>query len=67
MDQYIMKSKALHFEDTDTACKVMQTINPGVQKGLGKTVASFVKEEWNKEVSTMLIKGLRAKFSQIGF
>ena len=67
MELYIMKSKALHFDDTDIACKVMEAINQGVQKGLGKKVAGFVKEEWDKEVPTMLIKGLRAKFSQVGF
>ena len=30
-------------------------------------MSCFVKEEWDKEVPTMLIKGLRAKFSQVGF
>ena len=45
----------------------MQAINAGVQKGLGKKVAGFVKEEWDKEVPTMLIKGLRTTFSQVGF
>ena len=45
MTQYIMKRKALHFDDKDIECKVMLAINPNVQKGLGKKVAGFVKED----------------------
>ena len=45
MKQHIMKNKAMHIDDTDTECKVMQIINPSVQKGLGKKVTGFVKEQ----------------------
>ena len=45
---------------------IMQTINPSVQKD-GKKMAGFVKETSHKEMPTLLIKGLKAKFSQVGF
>ena len=45
----------------------MQTINPGVQKHLGKKVAGFVKAEWGKKVPTRFVQGLRAKISEVRF
>ena len=64
MEQYIMKTKALHFGDTDTAAKVMAEKEPGYQKELGKKVAGFDLKRWREEVPKMLKTGLTAKFSQ---
>lgn len=65
MEQYLMASKALHFKDTDIKAKVMQTHDPVAQKHLGKQVAGFDRNEWEEAASEILLRGLRAKFSQV--
>ena len=64
MEQYLMTSKARHFDDTDTVVQIMKTKNPGQQKGLGKRVADFDLEKWRKVVPQILLMGVRAKFTQ---
>jgi hypothetical protein len=64
MEQYIMQSKALHFQDTDIAAKVMSTTDPVQQKRYGKMIFDFDKKEWQKAIPEILLKGLTAKFMQ---
>lgn len=64
VEQYLMEQKALQFKDTETASRIMKTSDPVVQKQLGKSVAGFDRDKWEKAVPEVLLKGLRAKFIQ---
>ena len=66
VDQYLTKTKALHFKDTDNAAKVMQAENPGYQKGLGKKVTGFDLEEWCQAVPGVLKKAVLAQVLSSG-
>ena len=63
-EQYIMYQKAILFGDTNTATKIMQQSNPGVQKGIGKNVVGFNKHRWEAAADKIFLRGLRAKFAQ---
>ena len=64
MEQYLMQKKALHFDDTATAAKVMESTSAPQQKALGKQVVNFDEAKWRNEVVPILMQGLRAKFGQ---
>ena len=59
-----MHTKAMTLDDTDTANKILKELNPVEQKRLGGKVAGFEKTKWDEQVETVLLQGLRAKFSQ---
>ena len=42
----------------------MASGDPVTQKNLGKQVSDFDKDKWQQAVPDMLLKGLRAKFTQ---
>ena len=45
-EQYIMYRKALHFDDSDSAEKVMQAFSPADCKKLGRQVRGFDEASW---------------------
>ena len=67
MEQFLMHSKAMKFGDTDIASKVLKEPNPAAQKSLGRKVAGFNMEQWEKELHAILMQGLEAKFCQSEF
>ena len=64
LEQYLMIQKALLFSDQDSVLKISSTDNPVQQKRLGKSAANFKEDVWRAEVSTILFKGLCAKFNE---
>ena len=63
-EQYMMHQKAVFFQDTETADKIMQTNSPKEQKALGRKDKNFNKEKWNSVCHELVKKGLREKFKQ---
>lgn len=63
-EQYMMWRKAMLFNDTETADKVLQAKHPKEQKGLGRTVKGFVREDWEKICKQIVYDGNHAKFTQ---
>ncbi len=67
MEQYIMQSKAMHFQDKNAATRIMNSAVPGEQKDIAKNISNYDHELWKKEIPAMLEKGLSAKFIQNDF
>lgn len=63
-EQYMMYMKAKTFNDQVSADKIMEAINPGVQKKLGKTVANFNNDEWDKVKEQIVYDACLAKYEQ---
>lgn len=63
-EQYMMYGKAMLFNDAATAEKVMQASHPRDQKALGRTVANFDKDVWEKHCKEIVYAGNYAKFIQ---
>ena len=63
-EQYMMYQKALTFNDTETANKIMEEIVPSEQKKLGRKVKNFNEKIWNQVKYNLVKKGLREKFTQ---
>jgi ribA/ribD-fused uncharacterized protein len=63
-EQAMMYGKALLFEDLETAKKIMQTKSPAEQKALGRTIANFDSEEWDKRKWSLLGQINMEKFIQ---
>ena len=59
-----MFSRAKRFNDHETAEKIMQTTNPGVQKGLGSNIKDFKEQVWKETCLEVMKTGLQAKFQQ---
>lgn len=67
MEQYFMYKKAITFKNFDIAERILQEPNPVNQKRLGRTVKGFDYNVWMIRVKTVLLEGLKAKFSQDHF
>lgn len=65
MEQFMMYSKAIHFNDEYHAKLIMDTINPKEQKGYGRRVTNFDALEWDAVSFDIVKKGNYAKFTQI--
>ena len=63
-EQYLMYSKAIHFNDTQQADNILKAADPVTQKRLGSKIAGFKKGLWNKKVQNVMETGLVAKFTQ---
>ncbi|MDD6488874.1 MAG: NADAR family protein [Clostridia bacterium] len=64
MEQYMMYQKAITFNDTQTAQKILQTSDPGKIKAFGREVKGFDNVIWNGMRQIIVYEGLLAKFSQ---
>ena len=63
-EQFYMFMKATKFNDHETAKKIMQTTNPGHQKGLGSNIKNFKEDVWRESCIDIMRTGLQAKFNQ---
>ena len=63
-EQYMMYKKALLFNDTETAEKILQATHPSTQKQLGREVKGFVREKWDAVSRDVVYKGCYFKFEQ---
>ena len=60
----MMYSKAIMFNDMDTAAKIMLTDDPAEQKRLGREVRGYDEDTWAANRVDVMVRGLYAKFTQ---
>lgn len=59
-----MYHKAMLFEDTEIAQKILDAQKPRVVKALGRKVSNFDPKTWNEHCLQIMIDGCTLKFSQ---
>lgn len=64
MEQYMMYSKAILFDDNEIASQIMLTSNVGKIKALGRCVRNYNESVWNGMRQIIVYKGLVQKFMQ---
>lgn len=64
MEQYMMYSKAILFQDEESAAEIMDTNDVGKIKALGRGVKQYNDVVWNGMRQMVIYEGLLAKFSQ---
>ena len=63
-EQYMMYRKAMTFNDTEIAEKIMSTTDPKKQKGLGRKVKNFDGATWDHVKEQAVEDGNYYKFSR---
>jgi ribA/ribD-fused uncharacterized protein len=63
-EQHMMYNKAMFFNDTHMAERIMKSDSPDEQKKLGRRVKGFDVDEWDKVCKEITYNGCRAKFLQ---
>lgn len=63
-EQYMMAHKAALFSDEASTGKICQSIDPELQKALGKKVAGYDDKKWAGISRTVVTVGCLHKFSQ---
>ncbi|KAI9847908.1 MAG: hypothetical protein M1837_001425 [Sclerophora amabilis] len=63
-EQYMMRGKALLFNDPDIAQQVLGTTNPRTQRSLGRQVQNFDDKVWAENRSEIVKQGNYLKFTQ---
>lgn len=63
-EQYMMYQKAVLFNDTEMANKILYEQSPKLQKAFGRKVKNFDSKKWDSVKYEIVKKGLRAKFTQ---
>ena len=63
-EQFIQESKALFFNDHDTAERIMDTTTAAECKSIGYSVTDFNQETWNNSAKEICAKGINEKFLQ---
>jgi len=66
MEQYMMYQKALCFNDSSIAEKILATNDVAQIKALGRQVSNYNDHHWNGVRQIIVYNGLLAKFSQNG-
>lgn len=64
MEQYMMYKKAVLFEDTGIAAKILNTDDVVTIKELGRKVSNYNDSVWNGMRQVIIYKGLLEKFRQ---
>ena len=64
MEQYMMYQKAIVFNDTKSAKKILETTDVSKIKALGRKVSNYNDKYWNGVRQIIIYKGLLEKFSQ---
>ena len=59
-----MHQKALLFDNTEIAQKIMETEDPSAHKALGREITGFIEEIWNQHKYQFVLEANLAKFSQ---
>ena len=63
-EQYMMYHKAMTFNDTEIAEKIMEAVHPREQKALGRQIKNFKSEVWDAISKSVVYKGCYFKFEQ---
>lgn len=63
-EQFMMAEKARLFGDEATRAKILATDSPREHKALGRQVAGFVGDTWDRACLEIVVRGNHAKFSQ---
>jgi ribA/ribD-fused uncharacterized protein len=63
-EQFMMYSKAILFNDHETAGEILFTNNPQNQKALGRSVANFNEKDWDAVKFALVEFASQAKFRQ---
>lgn len=63
-EHYMMWRKALLFDDSRMASKVLATPSPAAAKALGRQVSGYVDASWEASRLEIVIEGNLAKFGQ---
>lgn len=63
-EQYMMMTKAELFGDHVTGQKIMETLDPRIQKSLGRAIRSYSDEMWNPVARDRSYVGVYQKFMQ---
>jgi len=63
-EQYMMYYKAMLFDDTDIAKKILETNSPKDIKALGRKVKNFDEKEWDATKEAIVLRGNILKFEQ---
>lgn len=63
-EQYMMAYKALLFDDIASYHKIMASSDPKTIKKLGRAIANFNQEEWDREKCSIVTTGNFHKFTQ---
>ena len=64
MEQYMMWSKAMVFQDSETAEAILKAAAPGEIKALGRSVRNYGETVWNGLRQIVVHEGLLEKFRQ---
>lgn len=64
IEQYMMYQKAITFNDTETAMKILKTTNFREVKNLGRQVKNYNDTIWNGLRQVIVYDGLMEKFRQ---
>ena len=64
MEQYVMYQKAIVFNDTKSAKKILETTDVSKIKALGRQVSNYNDKYWNGVRQIIIYKGLLEKFSR---
>lgn len=64
IEQYMMYSKAIIFNDKEVADKILLTNDVAEIKALGRSVSNYDESVWNGLRQIVVYEGLLAKFSQ---
>ena len=62
MEQYMMYNKAVVFEDSEIASKILETDDVSTIKDLGRAVSDYNDTIWNGVRQVIVYKGIREKF-----
>ena len=63
-EQWMMYSKAMLFNDCESAKRILKEQSPGKQKEIGRQVKGFKNQVWNDKREDIVFTGNLAKFSQ---
>ena len=63
-EQYMMRYKALLFQDSNSESKIMNETCPKIIKQYGRQVKNFNSEIWNVHAKNIVTDGCYLKFSQ---
>lgn len=63
-EQFMMAEKARLFGDEAVRARILATTSARQQKALGRQVAGYIDETWERERFAIVVRGNEAKFSQ---
>ena len=64
IEQAYQHLKSLHFQDTETAAKIMRTDDPAEAKRLSFEIRNFKRDQWDDKRYEIMLQLTRSKFTQ---